>query len=191
VIGKFCERIPGYCDLVKSDRDLLFKSACLELFTLRLAHRYHFHFLFLMGVNHRYLMTRLSLQVFYLWRHVSSTAPPLILWWSNLEILFFPLHRSSSFIESCAVKQFKWNTDVYSRENPKNSLYCEKPMGLMLRPQLSLLTCCVLNLISITCYVLTLKSTTGTMFMYCPWIPREVYVRACTWIPYTHRHLTI
>jgi hypothetical protein len=29
---------------------------------------------------------------------VMSTAPPLILWWSNLEILFDPLHRSSPFI---------------------------------------------------------------------------------------------
>jgi hypothetical protein len=47
---------------------------------------------------HRYLMTRLSLQVFYLWRLISSTAPPLILWWSNLEILVGPLHRSSPFI---------------------------------------------------------------------------------------------
>jgi hypothetical protein len=43
-------------------------------------------------------MTRLSLQVVYLWRHVSSTAPPFILWWSNLELLFVPLHRSSPFI---------------------------------------------------------------------------------------------
>jgi hypothetical protein len=45
--------------------------------------------------THRYLMTRLSLQIVYLWRHVSSTAPPLILWWSNLEILFGRLHHSS------------------------------------------------------------------------------------------------
>jgi hypothetical protein len=45
--------------------------------------------------SHRYLMTRLSLQVVYLWRHVSSTAPPFILWWWNLEILLGPLHRSS------------------------------------------------------------------------------------------------
>jgi hypothetical protein len=35
-------------------------------------------------------MTRLSLQVVYLWRHVSSTAP-------NLELLFRPLHRNSPF----------------------------------------------------------------------------------------------
>jgi hypothetical protein len=48
--------------------------------------------------NHRYLMSRLSLQVVYLWRHVMSIAPPSTLWWSNLEILFSPLHRSSPFI---------------------------------------------------------------------------------------------
>jgi hypothetical protein len=47
---------------------------------------------------HRYLLSRLSLQVFYQWRHVLSTATPFILWWSNLEILFAPHHRSSSFI---------------------------------------------------------------------------------------------
>jgi hypothetical protein len=43
-------------------------------------------------------MSRLSLQVFYLWRHVLSTLPPFILWWSNLEIIFAPLHCSSPFI---------------------------------------------------------------------------------------------
>jgi hypothetical protein len=52
-----------------------------------------------MCTEHRYIMTRLSLQVVYLWRHVSSTAPPFILWWWNLEILLAPLHRSSPFIE--------------------------------------------------------------------------------------------
>jgi hypothetical protein len=72
------------------------------------------------------IMTRLSLKVVYLWRHVSSTAPPFILWWWNLEILFAPLNRSSPLIgENCAVKQFKWNTLLYSREDPKRSLYCE------------------------------------------------------------------
>jgi hypothetical protein len=39
-----------------------------------------------------------SLKVVYLWRHVSSTAPPFILWWWNLETLFAPLNRSSPFI---------------------------------------------------------------------------------------------
>jgi hypothetical protein len=68
---------------------------------------------------HRYLMTRLSLQVVYLWHHESSTAPPFITWWPNFEIHFAPLHRSSPF------KQFKWNTLLYSTEDPKRSLYCE------------------------------------------------------------------
>jgi hypothetical protein len=52
----------------------------------------------LMYCNHRYLIPRLRLKVVYLWRHVSSTAPPFILWWWNLEILFAPLNRSSPFI---------------------------------------------------------------------------------------------
>ena len=40
VIYKFCDRIPGYNELQKPDRELLFRSSCLQLFTLRLAHRY-------------------------------------------------------------------------------------------------------------------------------------------------------
>jgi hypothetical protein len=47
---------------------------------------------------HRYLIPRLSLKVVYLWRHVSSTAPPFILWWKNLETLVALLNRSSLFI---------------------------------------------------------------------------------------------
>jgi len=39
VIFKFCDKIPGFNDLCKQDRELLFRSACLELFTLRLSHR--------------------------------------------------------------------------------------------------------------------------------------------------------
>jgi hypothetical protein len=54
---------------------------------------------------HRYMMNRLSIQLFYLWRHVLSTAPPFILWWSNLEMLFAPLHRSSPFIGGCQAIQ--------------------------------------------------------------------------------------
>ena len=40
VIRTFCDRIPGIGELGAKDRDLLFQSACLELFTLRLAYRY-------------------------------------------------------------------------------------------------------------------------------------------------------
>jgi hypothetical protein len=72
-----------------------------------------------------------------LWRrHVlaSTTAPPFIVWWSNLETLFGPpstaalsLHRRGLR----AVKLFKRNTvPYYSRENPtKQSLYCDRSMG--------------------------------------------------------------
>jgi hypothetical protein len=72
-------------------------------------------------------MTRLSLKVVYLWRHVSSTAPPIILWWWNLEILFAPLNRSSPFIGElrCQAVQMEHALILYSREDPKGSLYCE------------------------------------------------------------------
>lgn len=39
VIRNFSDRIPGILELSAKDRDLLFQSACLELFTLRLAYR--------------------------------------------------------------------------------------------------------------------------------------------------------
>jgi hypothetical protein len=82
-----------------------------------------------MGLKHRYLMSRLSLQVCYLWRHVLSTAPPFILWWSNLELLFAPLHRSSPFIGELRYQATK-TEHIYSRENPKQAIlwdvYCLK-----------------------------------------------------------------
>jgi hypothetical protein len=78
-------------------------------------------------------VSRLSLQVFYLWRHVLLTAPPFILGWSNLEILFPFLHRREGpSHEGCAVKQFKRNMVriyMYNRKNPKSSLYCEMSMA--------------------------------------------------------------
>jgi hypothetical protein len=65
-------------------------------------------------------MSRLNLQVFYLWHHVLSTAPPFILRWSNLEILFGPLHRSSPFIGGAALSSNSNGTrSIYSRKNPK------------------------------------------------------------------------
>ncbi|CAG2181390.1 unnamed protein product, partial [Oppiella nova] len=39
VIHSFAEKIPGFADLDKSDQSLLFQSACLELFVLRMAYR--------------------------------------------------------------------------------------------------------------------------------------------------------
>ncbi|XP_054168081.1 probable nuclear hormone receptor HR38 [Oppia nitens] len=39
VIHNFAEKVPGFTDLDKSDQTLLFQSACLELFVLRMAYR--------------------------------------------------------------------------------------------------------------------------------------------------------
>lgn len=39
IIRIFCDKIPGIHELTHGDRDLLFQSACLELFVLRLAYR--------------------------------------------------------------------------------------------------------------------------------------------------------
>ena len=39
VIRTFADKIPGFAELNKDDQDLLFQSASLELFVLRLAHR--------------------------------------------------------------------------------------------------------------------------------------------------------
>ena len=40
MIRRFCERIPGISELCSNDKDILFYSACLELFILRTAYRY-------------------------------------------------------------------------------------------------------------------------------------------------------
>lgn len=40
VIRHFAEKIPGFKTLCNADQDLLFQSASLELFVLRLAYRY-------------------------------------------------------------------------------------------------------------------------------------------------------
>jgi hypothetical protein len=76
--------------------------------------------MYALSATHRYLMSRLSLQVFYLWRNVLSTAPPFILWWSNLEILFALLHWSSHFTGGlrCQAIQTE-HGPVYSRKNQK------------------------------------------------------------------------
>jgi hypothetical protein len=68
-------------------------------------------------------MTRLSLQVFYLWRHVSSSAPPLILWWSNSELLVGPLHRSSPFIGELRCQAIQIEHGPYITERTQKSVY--------------------------------------------------------------------
>lgn len=39
VIRNFADKIPGFSDLCRDDQELLFQSASLELFVLRLAYR--------------------------------------------------------------------------------------------------------------------------------------------------------
>jgi hypothetical protein len=68
-------------------------------------------------------MTRLSLQVFYLLRHVSSTAPPFMLWWWNLEILLGPLHRSSPLIGELRCQAIQNGTRSYIAEKTQNAVY--------------------------------------------------------------------
>lgn len=47
VIRHFADKIPGFLDLCREDQELLFQSASLELFVLRLAYRYNIYFLIL------------------------------------------------------------------------------------------------------------------------------------------------
>jgi hypothetical protein len=77
----------------------------------------------------RNLMSRLSLRVFYLlWRQVLSTAPPFILWWSNLEILFAPLHSSSPFIRGLRCQAIKTENGPYRyiTERTQKAVYIVK-----------------------------------------------------------------
>jgi hypothetical protein len=72
---------------------------------------------------HRDLMSRLSSQVFYLWSCIVDTAPPFILWWSNLEILFAPLHRSSPFIGGLRCQSIQTEHGLYIAERTQKAVY--------------------------------------------------------------------
>jgi hypothetical protein len=76
-----------------------------------------------MGLHHRYLMTRLSLQVIYLWRHVLWTAPPFILWCSNLEILFAPSHHSLLFTGGLRCQAIQTEHGPYIAERNQKAVY--------------------------------------------------------------------
>jgi hypothetical protein len=52
-----------------------------------------------------------------------------LLWWSNLEILFSPLHRSFPFIGGLRCQAIETEHGPYIAERtPKSSLYCEMSM---------------------------------------------------------------
>jgi hypothetical protein len=76
-------------------------------------------------------MTRLSLQVVYLRRHVSLTAPPFILWWSILEILIGPLHRSSPFIGELRCQAIQMEHGLIA-ERTQNAVYIVRCLWFIL-----------------------------------------------------------
>jgi hypothetical protein len=67
------------------------------------------------GLSHRYLMDRLPIHGFYLWRHILSTAPPFIFWWWKFEILFEPLPRSSPFIGGQCLQPIQMGHSLHIR----------------------------------------------------------------------------
>jgi hypothetical protein len=74
---------------------------------------------------HRYLMSRLSLQVYYLWRHVLSTGPPYIMVVKFRNTIGPPPPQLSLHRRAALSSNSNGTRSVYSRENPKSSLYCE------------------------------------------------------------------
>jgi hypothetical protein len=81
---------------------------------------------------HRYLIPRLSLKVVYLWRHVSSTAPPFILWWWNLETLFAPPQPQLSLHRRAALSSDSNGTRSCIAERTQSAVYivrclCTRP----------------------------------------------------------------
>jgi hypothetical protein len=76
---------------------------------------------------HRYLMNRLSLQVFYLF--VDSTAICIMVVKFRNTICPPPPHGSPFIWEGCAVKQFKrgtWSAVYIAERTPKSNLYIER-----------------------------------------------------------------
>jgi hypothetical protein len=128
---------------------------------------------------HRFLLTRLSLQVIYLWRHVSSTAPPFILWWTNLEILFGPLHRSSPFIGELRCQAIQMERGLYETERTQNAVYIVRclwktPSHYGLEPRL-LFSKCVGDWVTRSWCVQRcghiLKSASKYRIFWCPYRP--------------------
>jgi hypothetical protein len=81
------------------------------------------HAMYFIQHAHRYLMSRLSLHVLCDVTCVLSTAPPFILWWSNLEILFAPLHRSSPFIGELGCQAIPMGHGPYIAERTQKVVY--------------------------------------------------------------------
>jgi hypothetical protein len=57
---------------------------------------------------------------------IVDTAPPFILKWSNLEILFDPLHRSSPFIGGLRCQAIQMEHGPYTAERTQKAVYVVK-----------------------------------------------------------------
>jgi hypothetical protein len=69
-------------------------------------------------------MTRLSIKVVYLWRHVSYTAPPFILWWWNLDICTTcPPQPQLSLHRRAALSSYSNRTRSYIAERTQSAVY--------------------------------------------------------------------
>jgi hypothetical protein len=113
-----CKPVPYFVRKSGKDDNIVY-PVCTTIAAL--FYELYFYMLKYTGTTpyHRYLMTRLSLKVVYLWRHVSSTAPPFILWWWNLKILFAPLNRSSPFIGELRCQAIQMEHALIQQRGPK------------------------------------------------------------------------
>jgi hypothetical protein len=142
---------------------------------------------------HRYLMTRLSLQVFYLWRHVSSTALPFILWWPNLEILFAPLHRSSSFIGELRCQAIQMENGPYIAERTQTAVYVVRCLWTVrIRPLsaasagLPFFLDVALNFTEARGYIFCVSATTASKCMEAGWLLSQTSLRGTKGHPTTY-----
>jgi hypothetical protein len=93
----------------------------------------------LCSYTHRYLIPRLSLKVVNLCRHVSSTAPPFILWWWNLETLFAPLLPQLSLHRRAALSSYSNGTRSYLAERTQSAVYIVRYLWVI--PHWAMWTC--------------------------------------------------
>jgi hypothetical protein len=81
-------------------------------------------------------MSRLSLQVFYLWRHVLSTAIYNMVAKYRNTVLFAPLHRSSLFIGGLRCQAIQTEHGPYIVERTHKAVYIVR--CLCLSPKLEI-----------------------------------------------------
>jgi hypothetical protein len=75
-------------------------------------------------------MIRLSLQVFYLWRHVYWLQRRHLYYGGQIYKYYLPPSTADlPSLEGCAVKQFKQSTVRILRKNQKSRLYCDMSMS--------------------------------------------------------------